>query len=422
MIKPNSKKYLCLLVILLHSLLFPAERALSADAGGLPYALKLTISKHPSVTAKLEELKSLGFDINSADAGRYPSLSVQGQSMNNKNSQVIAKLQQPLWAGGRIDGAIDQAETKLRSGQAGLFQIRRQLMEETAAIYAELLGAKQRLLTAEQNVKEHEKLLALISRRQVGSFASEADVRLAKSRLTQAQSQQEQLRGMVNKALTDLEAYTQDSVTVLLSVDTEMLSLPEPAIIIKEAENASPTLQQRMIDVELARIQADLRQADMMPALHAVLERDLLLADKSGTLPPDTRIGFALSGTIEGAGFAGYGRFKSSTALIDAAKREVESAKNDLRRRIRGIVSDRNMYEVVMKSNNLLVVATTETLDSFMRQYDAGRKSWVDVLNAQKELADARQSLEQTKSSLLEYSLRLAVVTGRLDKYAGLLP
>jgi adhesin transport system outer membrane protein len=57
-----------------------------------------------------------------------------------------------------------------------------------------------------------------------------------------------------------------------------------------------------------------------------------------------------------------------------------------------------------------------------MRQFDAGRKSWVDVLNAQKELADARQSMEQTKSSLMEFSLRLGVVIGQLDRYAELLP
>lgn len=391
-------------------------------AGDLPAALKLAIGKHPTVTAKLEELKSLGFDINSAEAGRYPSLSVQGQAMSDDQTQVIARLQQPLWAGGRIDGGINLAEMKLRSAQASLLQIRRQLMEDTSAVYAELLGAMQKLRTAELNVKEHEKLLALISRRQVGSFASEADVRLARSRLTQAQAQQEQLRGVVEKAQSDLQALTQEPLTGVSDVEDGMLQLSDPVIIMKEAETNSPTVQQRMIDVEVSRIQADLRGADMMPTLSAVLERDIYLANKNGSVPQDTRVGLAVSGTVEGVGLAGFGRLKSAAALIEAAKKGVETAKNELRRRTAGLISDRKMYGRVMESNNLLVVATQETLDSFMRQYDAGRKSWVDVLNAQKELADARQALEQTKSSQMEYSLRLGVVTGRLDKYAGLLP
>lgn len=393
-----------------------------SSAGDLPTALKLAIGKHPTVTAKLEELKSLGFDINSAEAGRYPSLSVQGQAMSNDQTQVVARLQQPLWAGGRIDGGINLAEMKLRSAQASLLQIRRQLMEDTSAVYAELLGAMQKLRTAELNVKEHEKLLALISRRQVGSFASEADVRLARSRLTQAQAQQEQLRGVVEKAQSDLQALTQEPLTGVSDVEDGMLQLSDPVIIMKEAETNSPTVQQRMIDVEVSRIQADLRGADMMPTLSAVLERDLYLANKNGSVPQDTRVGLAVSGTVEGVGLAGFGRLKSAAALIEAAKKGVETARNELRRRTAGLISDRKMYGRVMESNNLLVVATQETLDSFMRQYDAGRKSWVDVLNAQKELADARQALEQTKSSRMEYSLRLGVVTGRLDKYAGLLP
>jgi len=419
--RTGFKLFFCTAMTLLCGLL-QAPQAWPANGDGLPTALKLATSKHPSVTAKLEELKSLGYDINSAEAGRYPSLSVQAQTMSNDQSQVVARLQQPLWAGGRIDGGIDLAEMKLRAAQATFLQVRRQLMEDTAVTYAELLGARQRLRTAELNVSEHEKLLGLISRRQAGSIASEADVRLARSRLTQAQTQQEQLRGSLDKALGDLLALTQAPLEGLLAVEDELLKLPDPGQIMAAAEANSPLVQQRLIEVNVARIQADLRTADMMPTLYAQLERDIVTADKYGTLPPDTRIGVALTGTVEGIGFAGFGRIKAATALVEAARKDVETARNDVRRRTRALISDRNMYLRVMEGNNLLVAATQETLDSFMRQYDAGRKSWVDVLNAQKELADARQAMEQTKSSLMEFSLRLGVSIGHLDRYAELQP
>lgn len=422
MIRTGFKLYFCSAITTMLCVLLQVQQAWPANGDGLPTALRLATSRHPSVTAKLEELKSLGYDINSAEAGRYPSLSVQAQTMSNDQSQVIARVQQPLWAGGRIDGGINLAEMKLRAAQATFSQVRRQLLEDTAATYAELLGARQRLLTAELNVSEHEKLLGLISRRQAGSIASEADVRLARSRLTQAQTQKEQLRGSVDKALGDLLALTQTPLEGVLAVEDEMLKLPDPAQIMETAETSSPVVQQRLIQVNIARIQADLRTADMMPTLYAQLERDIVTSDKYGTLPPDTRIGVALTGTVEGIGFAGFGRIKSATALVEAARKDVETARNDVRRRTRALISDRNMYQRVMEGNNLLVTATQETLDSFMRQYDAGRKSWVDVLNAQKELADARQAMEQTKSSLMEFSLRLGVVIGQLDRFAELQP
>ena len=404
------------------SVLLQAPQAWPSNGDGLPTALRLATSRHPSVTAKLAELKSLGYDINAAEAGRYPSLSVQAQAMTSEQSQVVARLQQPLWAGGRITGGIDLAEMRLRSAQADFLQVRRQLMEDTAATYAVLWGARQRLSAAELNVSEHEKLLGLISRRQAGSIASEADVRLARSRLTQAQTQQEQLQGTVDKALSDLLALTQTPLEGVPAVEAALLNLPDPAQIMAEAESASPVVQQRMVEVKIAGIQADLRKADMMPTLNAQLERDIVTSDRYGTLPPETRIGVALTGTVEGIGLAGFGRIKSAGALVEAARQDVETARNDVRRRTRALISDRNMYLRVMEGNNLLVTATQETLDSFMRQYDAGRKTWVDVLNAQKELADARQALEQTKSSLMEFSLRLGVAIGQMDRYAELQP
>jgi adhesin transport system outer membrane protein len=295
-------------------------------------------------------------------------------------------------------------------------------MEETAAVYAQLSGARQRLQAAEMNVDEHEKLLGLISRRQFGSFASEADVRLARSRLTQAQALREELRGLVDKTLSDLLALTQDPLEGLVAVEEGMLLLPDPATIMQDAEIVSPLVQQRLFEVEVARGQASLREAEMLPTLYAQIERDIVFAHDNETLPEGTRIGIALTGSVEGLGFAGIGRVKAAEALVEAAKREVETARNEVRRRTRAFVSDRNMFLRLMESNHLLVVDTKETLDSFMRQYDAGRKSWVDVLNAQQELAAARQAMEQTKSSLLEFTLRLGVVIGRLDSYAGLLP
>jgi adhesin transport system outer membrane protein len=422
MMKAGCNVFFSSVLIALLGVLLPAERAWPSNNDGLATALNFTINKHPSVTAKLEELNSLGYEINSAAAGRYPSLSVQAQSMRNDQSQVITRLQQPLWAGGRITGGINLAQLRLHAAQASLLQLRRQLMEETATTYAQLSGARQRLHAAELNVDEHEKLLGLISRRQAGSIASEADVRLARSRLTQAQALREQLRGLVDKTLSDLLALTQVPLEGLVAVEEEMLLLPDPVTILQEAEIVSPIVQQRLIEVEVAREQANLRGSEMLPTLFAQIERDIVFANDNGNIPAETRIGIALTGTVDGLGFAGFGRDKAAEALVDAANWYFETARNEVRRRTRAFISDRNMFLRLIESNYLLVADTKETLDSFMRQYDAGRKSWVDVLNAQQELADARQAMEQTKSLLLEFSLRLGVVIGRLDRYAGLLP
>ncbi|MFZ2948177.1 MAG: TolC family protein, partial [Desulfuromonadaceae bacterium] len=404
------------------SLLQAAQTESSGGNDGLPVALRLAITKHPTVLSKLDELKSLGFDVDSAEAGRYPSLSLQGQTYSDERSQVVALLKQPLWAGGRIDGGIDLARMKFRSGDASLMVVRRQLLEDTAALYANLQGVRKRLQAAERNVEEHEKLQGLISRRQVGSIASEADVRLARSRVALAVSQREQLRGLAEKARTDLLAQTQVPIEGFLPLEESMLVLPDSDVILADAENQSPLIRQLRTNVEVTQVQADLRTADLMPVFSAQLEQDMYVADKTGTKSRDTRVGLNLTGNLEGAGFAGFGRVRAAEALVNAAKKEVESARNEVRRRTQGLIADRTSYRRVSDTNEMLVTTNEETLASFMRQYDAGKKSWVDVLNAQRELGEARQSLEQTMTLFLEATLRLAAITGRLDSYAGLKP
>lgn len=417
------RKYLITsLFFMIFSVFAPACLAATPELDGLPVALQLSITRHPKVLSKLDELKSLGFDVDAAKAGRYPTLSLQGQTYSDENSQIVARLQQPLWAGGRIDGAIDLSQTKLRSSDAALLAVRRQLMEDTAGLYANLQGARKRLQAAERNLEEHEKLLGLISRRQAGSIASEADVRLARSRVAQATAQMEQLRGLVQKSLTDLLAQTQLPVAALLPVDESLLHLPDPTNILSEAETQSPLVQQLVSDVEVMRIQSDLRRADLLPVLSAQLDQDVYVASRAGEESRETRVGLTLTGNLEGGGLAGFGRVKAAEAMVNAARKDVDSARNEVRRRAQGLMADRHTYDRVRVSNEVLVLANEETLASFLRQYDAGKKSWVDVLNAQRELGEARQSLEQTMTQYVETTLRLAAITGRLDNYAGLKP
>lgn len=399
-----------------------AESPPLSKPDGVIAALRHAVVLHPTIRSRLAELNALGFDLQSDEARRYPSLSLQAQTMTDEQTQVFARLQQPLWVGGRIDGAIDQSRVRLLAGKASLLTLQRQVMEDTAATYAALLGIRLRLKAAELNVQEHEKLLALISRRQVGSIASEADVRLARSRLTLAVSQREQLKGQLTRAVTDLQALTQEPLAAVEPVPEALTLLPERGRIVPGIIAASATVRQRQLEVAVVQAEAELRKADLMPSLYARLDQDIYSANMNGSQPAETRAGIVLEGNIEGVGFSGWKRIKSADARVDAARRDVESARNEARRRAQALLAEAESLQSVMLSNEELVSATDDTLASFMRQYDAGRKSWVDVLNAQRELSDARLSLEQTRSSLQENRLRLAVELGMLDSTVEIKP
>jgi adhesin transport system outer membrane protein len=53
---------------------------------------------------------------------------------------------------------------------------------------------------------------------------------------------------------------------------------------------------------------------------------------------------------------------------------------------------------------------------SYLRQYTTGRKSWLDVMNAQREQTQARYSAVDVAAGVLLSSLKLDILTGRLNR------
>jgi adhesin transport system outer membrane protein len=50
-----------------------------------------------------------------------------------------------------------------------------------------------------------------------------------------------------------------------------------------------------------------------------------------------------------------------------------------------------------------------------VRQYVAGRKNWIELLNAQRELTQARYALADTEWGVPRSHLRLQLTTGELS-------
>lgn len=406
-----------------------SQEPVSGDGDGVMAAMRLAAKQHPTVTSKREELRALGLDLEASEAQRYPTLQLQASSTadvagqspgsNDQYYNVVAVARQPLWVGGRIDGSIDQAGVKLKIGVLNLAGIQRQLMENTAATYSAVQGARQRLNAANLNIVEHERLKELIVRRASGGIASQADVQLASSRLSQALAQRFQLEAVLQSSLNELRALTQQDLPALVPVEENLVMLPGSTRIVPEVTSASFTVQQRLQEVALARTASDLAAASMLPSLYAKVEQDLYNSSRYGETPQGTRVGVVLEGAVEGLGVSGWRRVKSSDARVDAARRDVEVARNDARRQAQNLLTEMLSLQHVQQSYESLVKSTEETLASFMRQYDAGRKSWVDVLNTQRELSEARLTLEQTRSSLVEKRLRLAVQLGIVDRQVG---
>ncbi|MCJ8337426.1 MAG: TolC family protein [Pseudomonadales bacterium] len=393
-----------------------AAKASENSLSGLAHALQTTMAHHPALKGKQAEMSAQNYTIESTRAGRFPSISGQLGQQSNGRHQGSIRLQQPLWTFGKIDTAIKHAQAGLLTQSWQLLEVQRLLIEDTAAAYGKLQGIRQRAKVANSNVAAHQRLYQQIKRRQQGQMASKADTRLAYSRLLQAKTQRQSISGELTIGLNQLQAITQIQVNSSANIDRKLVVLPALQQTAQLAIENSAVLQAKRQDIEAKRLKVKQQKISTLPSLYLRLERDL---GHSYTSADSTRLSLVLEGDVQGLGYVSRAQVKSETARLSAAKLDLQVAQIDINRRIKTLMINRDLQQLLARSQKQAINAVTGTMNSVTRQYQSGRKSWIEVLNTRRELNELRLQLAKINSDWLVSSLRVATLIGNLDELAG---
>lgn len=383
---------------------------------GLAAALRATLANHPALAGKQAEVDASGFVVDTRRARWYPNLT--GQVGYNDDSDRITslRLDQPLWAFGKIARPIEEAEANVLAEQMSLHQLQRQLLEDTAIAYGRIEGIRAREQVSADNIAAHQSLFDHIVSRQRGKLASEADVHLARSRLLQAQAQHQAIQGELQSALHELRSLTQKNMAADLPVDHGLFQLPGASDLENEVLQKSAQAKYKRALIDVAQKAVESERSALMPTLSLRANHDV----GSSTTIDDTRVSLVLEGTLEGLGKANGGRVSEARARKRAAEQDLYTVQNDLRRRVATLLSNRAVQESLVRSRQDAVQAVTATEDSYFRQYRSGHKSWLEVLNIRRELSEQRLQLAQAHNDWLITNLQLLALSGRLDSLAGL--
>ena len=381
---------------------------------GLGAALHATLAHHPAVSGKRAEVEAKGYAGDSARAQRLPTLDGQAGAQDDDTHPITLRVRQPLWAFGRIDSNIAFADADQAAEEADLLRVKRDLLDQTAVAYAKVLGVRQRLVVADENIAALERMQQQIKRRQEGQLASVADVRLAQARLIQGRAQKERFVGGLDVALTELRALTQVTVSSDKNVPEAVTRLPSPAELEANAQQSSADVQLKKMQVALARADVQRERAAPMPTLYAQAERYF----NQPTYGDEFRVGVVLEANLDGLGFAAAGRNKAAGARLQASQEDLAATRSELVSSVDSLIANRRSQQILMESSRQSVSELREILASYQRQYEAGRKAWLDVLNIQRELVEQRLQQVEAENQWLIYSLKLAALTGRLDALA----
>ncbi len=386
-----------------------------ADTMTLQDALSLSIRSHPAVAAKKNEYMASESALEGSLYQRYPSISAQSTAtpINGSPSRMNSlRLEQPLWTGGRVTSQIESATARLGSAKSSLNEVEQDMVIKTASAFIEIIRTSLRLEVAEENIKEFQRLLELIERRSRSEVSPLSEVIVARARLQQAKSDKINLESSYENSKADLEQLTSKKIEQLVFPTPDLNLTGTLEDVLESAVTKSPALKRTDFEVQAAEADVGMKESALYPQISVRYEKfwgDL--ANRNADL-----IYLAIA-YQPGAGLSSFSAIDESRSKKLSSTLSGESLKKELTDKIRidwnKVRSSSQQIEVIKE----LVVAARDTYESSVRQYAVGRKNWVEVLNARKEYAAAKNSLidEEWGGYLSKVKLDIACGCGSIS-------
>lgn len=371
--------------------------------------LQAAANTHPSVMQARSQFEAAGFEVDSAKWGRFPTITTQALAPNNR-TQSLTKVEQPLWTGGRITGQIQVSEANERAALSSVLDAQTNAMLQVSSSYFDFLRMQSRMVVANDNVAEHQKLADLIGRRVKSEVSPMADDVLANSRLQQAITERIQIQKAMDTARLTLEQWTGMSVVRLKAPQNiDFRRSPSVEELVQKTFSFSGQRNKLLHQVDSAQYQLDVVKAQAMPSLVAGYQHVW------GGLVPNSYQQNSAYVSLQfqpGAGLSALSNRNAAAMKGDAVKQELLALERNLRNQVLTALADLDSAQTQLKPAQTLLDGTSEVVASYLRQYQVGRRNWVEVLNAQREKAQAAYALIDLQVTLQQAKVRLMLLSG----------
>ena len=367
--------------------------------------LQQTLQTHPQIRAARAKLDGSRFGLSAAQWGRYPSFSATASRNDAGDSVRQLAAQQPLWAGGRIDADIAANESKVSGATASVQEAEFQLSEQVLLAAVELQRYRVLQQRAEESLAAYEKLLAAIHRRSEGGLGLQSDAILARSRVEQAKALSAQYAATARRAYTRWMSLTGLEPAALQVSESPNGALAPLKELIEAAKAYSPALVRLRAEAVTAGYEADVTQAAQWPQLS--------LRATYTTAVTDSKQVMAVLEYQPGAGLGVLDRARAAYSARDAALAQIDKVTRDVEEQVSGAHADLQGFAARAQALAAAAEANAEVIDSFIRQYNIGKRTWLDVMNAQREWAESRIQSEETRFNAIAAAYKLAIYSGR---------
>ena len=370
-------------------------------------AIQLAVDTHPSIAAARASARAAGSELRAAKWQRLPSVSVEGLLLDQQARRAQAQIvvDQPLWTGGRLPGAISKVAAQEGAAQSAYDEAILNIAVSTVQAFYEVHRWRERGVILARSLVEHDRLVATMERRYAQEVSPLSDLELVRSRASQVNQQISQARAQEASSYSRLRELVGDPFWTIGALPQSLGSWPifDDGALTTEAVTSSPLIKRLGFDVQAANAQARISRASIFPQLSGQYTYN----EMSGH-----RVGLVLKAQTDG----GLSRFAVADAArerAEASELQVATGQRQVRDQVFALLREYESANMRLDGSNAVAGANQRIMASYMRQFSSGRRTWLDVMNAVRETSAAEiEALEAVIASQSALA-RIMLLSGR---------
>ncbi|MES2904243.1 MAG: TolC family protein [Pseudomonadota bacterium] len=369
-------------------------------------AVERATEDYPSIKAGRSLVSAANSDVKAAKNLRFPSVGVQGVTVGTGGglgSQLV--VDQPVYTFGRLGATIDRAKAQRLVRASEVDETVMNVALDTVTAYFDIARMAKRQAIMGESLEEHRALLGSIGRRVEQEVSAQSDLELAKSRVAQLEQDLALVVAQRQAATARLFQLVGDNSYDAGNVPAydPAVHHPDPTNAIEETIACSPRRERLTAQTMVAKAETKQARRAFWPQLSAQYSYNNIIG---------SRAGLAVTAQTSG-GLSNLAAADAAKARETSTELDVLTSERELRERIANDLVENASARGRIVSGVSASGSATNVTESFKRQFIAGRRTWLDVMNATREATSAELGSSDSEFAAMASAARILLQTCR---------
>ncbi len=405
-----------------------------AQAGSIVDTVRAALETNPEIEQVRADRRAIDQELRQARARWLPSIDLRAaagpersHNTNTKDpgsgddsellfrSEAQLRLSQLLFDGFETQGEIERQRARVDSAARRVEEAAEFIALDAVEAHLEVLRRTRIVELNEENVAEHERILAKVRRLEREGRGDIADVRQTEARLAEAQANLATARGLLAEARATYEKVAGIKPENLIAGKPPTGDLPATADAAAELASVSnPTVLIAAVDVDVAAAELKKARAGYYPRLEAELRAGVADGADGVDMTTDQEAAMLVLRYNLFRGGADIAREREAFHRINEARAVLAKTRRKAEEEARisfSALETARARTVALRSK---AEAQRRTRDAYASQFEIGQRSLLDLLDAENELFLARVALTTAEFTERFAVYRLLAVTGDL--------